>query len=71
MSRKQYKPHVSTHEKKLTKKERKKQLEEQRNQQNVDVTEEDTMQIKNLALYATIGILLLLALMYWLFINSI
>lgn len=80
MSRKQFVVPASSHEKKLTKKERKAQLEEaQKNnqqmmqqvpQEEVQVTEEDTAQIKNLALYASIGIGLLLLLMYWIFING-
>lgn len=74
MSRKQYKPHVSTHERKLSKKERKAQLEQSRAnipQEELVPTEEDTVQIKNLALYSIIGIALVLILMYWLFMNSL
>lgn len=74
MSRKQFRVPSSTHEKKLSKKERRAQLEEQRAQQvpqeEVVPTEEDTAQIKNLALYSTIAILALLFLMYWIFING-
>lgn len=75
MSRKQYKPHVSTHERKLSKKERKEQLDQNRAQnvpqEEVVPTEEDTAQIKNLVLYSIIGITLVLILMYWLFMNSL
>lgn len=75
MSRKQYKPHVGSHERKLSKKERKAQLEQNRPQEvlqeEVVPTEEDTIQIKNLALYSVIGISLVLILMYWLFMNSL
>ncbi|BDS12928.1 hypothetical protein [Aureispira anguillae] len=73
MSRKQFKVAGSTHEKKVSKKERQKQLKEQRAQlptEEVVPTEEDTVQIKNLALYSIVGIGLLLLLMYWIFINS-
>ena len=68
MSRKQFKVASSTHEKKITKKERK---EQNRQQAEMIPTEEDTAQIKNLTLYAIIGIGLLLMLMYWIFINSL
>lgn len=73
MSRKQYKGFVSSHEKKVTKKERQRQMKEQRAQapqEEVVPTEEDTAQIKNLALYSVIGIGLILLLMYWIFING-
>lgn len=73
MSRKQFKVAGSTHEKKISKKERQRQVKEQRAQlpkEEVVPTEEDTVQIKNLALYSVIGIGLLLFLMYWIFINS-
>lgn len=73
MSRKQYKGAARSHEKKLSKKERRRQMEEQRSQlpkEEVIPTEEDTAQIKNLALYSVIGIGLILMLMYWIFING-
>ena len=76
MSRKQFVVPASSHEKKLSKKERKAQQSEQGSQmkpipqEEIQVTEEDTTQIKNLALYASIGIGLLLLLMYWIFING-
>ena len=70
MSRKQFKVAGSTHEKKLSKKERKAQAANQVSKAEVVPTEEDTAQIKNLALYSFIAIGLLLAFMYWLFINS-
>lgn len=73
MSRKQFKVASSTHEKKLTKKQRKAQQQDQPvnvPQEEVVPTEEDTVQIKNLALYSCIGIGVLLGLMYWIFISS-
>jgi hypothetical protein len=73
MSRKQYRGHGTSHEKKVTRKERQQQLKEQRAQlpkEEVVPTEEETAQIKNLALYSVIGIGLILLLMYWIFING-
>lgn len=73
MSRKQFKVAGSTHEKKVSKKERQRLAKEQRAQlpqEEVVVTEEETVQIKNLALYSVIGIGLVLALMYWIFISN-
>lgn len=73
MSRKQFKVAASTHEKKVSKKERRAQQATQPTQapkEEIIPTEEDTVQIKNLALYSCIGIGLLLFLMYWIFINS-
>jgi len=73
MSRKQFKVSGSTHEQKVSKKERQRLAKEQRSQlpaEEVVVTEEETVQIKNLALYAVIGIGLILALMYWIFISN-
>ncbi len=77
MSRKQYKPPGSTHEKKVTRKERKRQLAEDRANkeqlapaEEVIPTEEDTDQMKHLALYSVVGILILLAIMYYVFITS-
>lgn len=73
MSRKQYRGAASSHEKKLSKKERQEQVKEQQVQlpvEEVVPTEEDTAQIKNLALYSVIGISLVLLLMYWIFING-
>ena len=73
MSRKQYRGPSNSHEKKLTKKERRAQMAEQRAQlprEEVIPTEEDTAQIKNLALYSAIGIGILMAVMYYIFINS-
>jgi hypothetical protein len=73
MSRKQYKGFTSSHEKKVSKKERQQQMKEQQAQaprEEVVPTEEDTAQIKNLALYSVIGIGLILLLMYWIFING-
>ena len=68
MSRKEFKISGSTHEKKLSKKERKAQS---LNKSEVTPTEEDTAQIKNLTLYTCIAIGLLLMLMYWIFINGL
>jgi Fe2+ transport system protein B len=72
MSRKQFKVAGSTHEKKLSKKDRKTQEGNQVQvpQEELIPTEEDTAQIKNLVLYAVIGITLLLFFMYLTFINS-
>jgi len=73
MSRKQFKVSGSTHEKKISKKERQRLAKEQRSQlpiEEVVVTEEETVQIKNLALYSVIGIGFILALMYWIFISN-
>lgn len=73
MSRKQYRGASGGHERKLSKKERQQQTQEQRSQLPVEElipTEEDTAQIKNLALYSVIGIALVLLLMYWIFING-
>ncbi len=74
MSRKEYRGFSSSHEKKMTKKERKEQLDNARAampQEELIPTQEDTEQIKHLALYATIGIGLLLLLMYWLFMKNL
>lgn len=74
MSRKQYKGFSSSHEKKLTKQERKEQIANSQSslpKEELIPTEEDTAQIKNLALYSIIGIGLLLALMYWLFTKNL
>jgi hypothetical protein len=74
MSRKQFKVSGSTHEKKVSKKERQQSAKEQRSQLPVEeivVTEEETVQIKNLALYSVIGIGVILALMYWIFISGL
>lgn len=73
MSRKQFKVSGGTHEKKITKKERQRLAKEQRAQlpaEEIVVTEEETVQIKNLALYSVIGIGFILALMYWIFISN-
>lgn len=73
MSRKQFKVSGSTHEQKVSKKERQRLAKEQRSQlpvEEVVVTEEETVQIKNLALYSVIGIGVILALMYWIFISN-
>jgi len=74
MSRKQFKVSGSTHEQKVSKKERQRLAKEQRSQlpveEEVVVTEEETVQIKNLALYSVIGIGFILALMYWIFISN-
>ena len=70
MARRDFKPHVSSHEKKLSKKERREQMANAPRQEVVP-TEQDTVQIKNLALYSVIGIGVLLFIMYRVFINSI
>ena len=74
MSRKQFKVSGSTHEAKVSKKERQQSVKEQRAQlpvEEVVVTEEETVQIKNLALYSVIGIGVILGLMYWIFISGL
>lgn len=73
MSRKQFKVSGSTHEQKVSKKERQRLAKEQRSQlptEEVVATEEETVQIKHLALYSVIGIGLILGLMYWIFISN-
>jgi hypothetical protein len=79
MSRKQFSPHGSSHEKKMTRKERKKFAEENpivnSNQNTVPdmvsaPTEEDKKQLKNLTLFFVVGLILLLGLMYFVFISS-
>jgi len=73
MSRKQFKVAGSTHEKKVSKGDRQRLAKEQRSQlpaEEVVVTEEETVQIKNLALYSVIGIGVILGLMYWIFISN-
>ncbi len=70
MARREFKPHVGSHEKKLSKKERREQMANAPRQEVVP-TQEDTVQIKNLALYSIIGIGILLFIMYRVFINSI
>ena len=70
MARRDFKPHVSSHEKKLSKKERREQMANAPRQEVVP-TEQDTVQIKNLALYSVIGIGVLLFIMYRVFINSV
>ncbi len=71
MSRKQFKVAGSTHEKKLSKKERKAQIGKNINKAEITPTKEDTVQIKNLTLYTCISIALLLMLMYWIFISGL
>ncbi|MCH2046239.1 MAG: hypothetical protein MK212_19145 [Saprospiraceae bacterium] len=75
MARHQYSPPGKSHEKRETRKERKvrrKELLEKQEAARVPTeeiapTEEDKVQLKNLGWYATIGILAILALMYYLF----
>lgn len=74
MSRNQYRGFSSSHEKKQTKKERQEQLANSGASlppEEVIPTEEDTAQIKNLALYSIIGISVLLGFMYWLFTQNL
>ncbi len=79
MSRKQFGPTGSSHEKKLTRKERKILAKENpiisptTQEQPVLVsapTESEKKQLRNLTLYAVIGLVLLMALMYYSFISS-
>ena len=75
MSRKQYIPSGSSHEKKITRKESKKQTAENpvvSNQPQVfsAPTETDKKQIRNLTIIAVVGLLVLLGMMYYIFINN-
>lgn len=70
MSRKQFKAHVSSHEKKLSRKERREQMANAPRQEYIP-TEEDNVQIKNLTLISVISILVVLAFMYWIFTKSL
>jgi hypothetical protein len=77
MSRKQYIPQGSSHEKKLTRKERKQQakdnpLVQQSNQPTMvsAPTETDKKQLRNLTLAGIAGLVLLMVLMYYIFINA-
>jgi hypothetical protein len=71
MSRKQFKVAGSSHEKKLSKKERKAQIGQNIKQEEIVPTEQDTVQIKNLTKYAVLGIGLLLMLMYMVFMSGL
>ena len=71
MSRKQFKVAGSSHEKKLSKKERKAQIGQNIKQEEIVPTEQDTVQIKNLTKYAVLGIGLLLLLMYMVFMSGL
>jgi hypothetical protein len=77
MSRKQYIPQGSSHEKKLTRKERKQQakdnpLVQQTNQPTMvsAPTEADKKQLRFLTLAGIAGLVLLMVLMYYIFINA-
>jgi hypothetical protein len=77
MSRKQYIPQGSSHEKKLTRKERKQQakdnpLVQQSNQPTMvsAPTESDKKQLRFLTLAGIAGLVLLMVLMYYIFINA-
>lgn len=70
MSRKQYRPPASSHEKKKSRKERRQDVQEQVPVEEVVPTEDDKVQLKNLTLYSVIGILILMVLMYWVFITN-
>ena len=74
MSRKQYVPHQGSHQKKVTRKERKQQLLENpiNNEGPIVVTapdENDKKQLKNLTFFAVVGLFLLLILMYFVFVS--
>ena len=71
MSRKQFKVAGRSHEKKLSKKERKAQIGQNIKQEEIVPTEQDTVQIKNLTKYAVLGIGLLLMLMYMVFMSGL
>ena len=77
MSRKQYIPHGSSHEKKLTRKERKQQAKDnpivQQTEQPMLVsapTDADRRQIRMFTLIGIGALVLLLILMYYIFISS-
>ena len=77
MSRKQYIPHGSSHEKKLTRKERKQQAKDnpivQQTEQPMMVsapTDAERRQIRNFTLIGIGALIILLILMYYVFINS-
>jgi len=77
MSRKQYIPHGSSHEKKLTRKERREQAKNnpivQQTEQPLMVsapTETDKRQIRILTIVGVAGLVVLMLLMYYIFINS-
>ncbi len=77
MSRKQFVPHQGSHEKKLTRKERKEQKLENSistgNNEPVMVTapdENDKKQLRNLTIISVIGLALLMVLMYMLFVSQ-
>jgi len=77
MSRKQYVPHGSSHEKKLTRKERKQQAKDnpivQQPGQPLMVsapTESDKRQLRILTIVGIAGIVLLMLVMFYIFKNS-
>jgi hypothetical protein len=76
MSRKQYTPYGSSHEKKLSRKERKKIAKENPiiNPEAPMLvsapTEQDKKQIRSLTLLAVGGLVFLLALMYYIFVSK-
>ena len=77
MSRKQYIPHGSSHEKKLTRKERKQQAKDnpivQQTEQPMMVsapTDAERRQIRNFTLIGIGALIILLILMYYVFISS-
>jgi len=77
MSRKQYIPHGSSHEKKLTRKERKQQAKDNpivQTEQPMMVsapTEEDRKQLRKYTILGVAALVLLMALMYYIFISSV
>ena len=77
MSRKQYIPHGSSHEKKLTRKERREQaknnpiVQQTEQPQMVSApTETDKRQIRILTIVGFAGLVVLMLLMFYIFINS-
>ncbi len=77
MSRKQYIPHGSSHEKKLTRKERKQQAKDNPIVQQTDQpmlvsapTDADRRQIRMFTLIGIGALIILLILMYYVFISS-
>jgi hypothetical protein len=78
MSRKQYRAPGSSHEKKVSRKERKEQLKQaqaereanQPTEEELVPTDQDLDQLKKITFASVTGILLLLAIMYYVFITN-
>lgn len=75
MSRKQYRPSGGSHEKKVTRKERKKMRAEnpvnaEGNLEVIAPDENDKKQLRNLTIFSIIGLIALMILMYFIFVSS-